>query len=169
MEVVEEMPPVAQRNGPAALDHILTQVLSAPANSSYHQALDELGVMNSVDFVLLSIDDLKTVLFGPDAKKLKVVEVKKLMKLFEWFQHQEDPHVERWFELTQEKFASFIASSSKSPSIGNSGHPSLPSHVLEPLTSQEVHSISSPPMASPVVNTTGNTNSLAMELSLIHI
>ena len=76
--------------------------------------------MNSVDLVLLSIGDLKTVLFAPDAKKLKVVEVKKLMKLIEWFQHQEDPHVERWFELVQEKFTSFIASSSQLPSIGNS-------------------------------------------------
>ena len=81
------------------------------------------------------------------------------MKLIEWFQHQEDPHVERWFELTQEKFASFIASSSKSPSIGNSAYPSLPSNVLEPLATQEVHSISSPPIASPAVN----NNSLAME------
>ena len=41
------------------------------------------------------------------------------MKLIEWFQNEEDPHGERLFELTQEKFASFIESSSKSVSTGS--------------------------------------------------
>ena len=95
-----------------ALDHLLTNVLVAAADSPLRSAMKAAGATDILDFMSLTKSDLISLTWqtpgdAPTLACLNLADCNKLVTVQEWYQSQPTPSIETWFTLTTEIFQTY--------------------------------------------------------------
>jgi hypothetical protein len=104
------MVPTTQSDDSAALEHILTIILSEPppsagsSNPPFRVCFAKAGVLNASDFISVDPSDYGIITFaaepsGFEDQILSLIQVKKINSLFSWFHQVTPAGVNRWMEL----------------------------------------------------------------------